>query len=152
MRGLAALLVVALATSAVSAAPRAPTGSRPDVVRLEARLRSARIQRNLGWALSAVGAVLAATGTITAVYGAYQDGYNVAGLIAGVSLAAAGVAFAIPGMVLSLRGQDEMIEAEWRLRAALAPGPAPPSPAASVGGSSSGALGMAFVVRAAFSF
>lgn len=156
----AAALVVALVAGRAQAAPLPQDSARPslpqpgpaspDRVKLQSRLRSAHIERNLGWALAAVGAVLAAAGTITAVFGAYQDGYNVAGLVAGVALAAAGLAVAIPGIVLSLRGQNEIIEAEWRLRAIVPVGPVVPIVAPS--SSRAGVLGDGFLVGARISF
>ncbi len=96
--------------------PQIPVAPPLDLVRLELRYRSARIQRDLGWGLAAAGIALAAAGTATAVFGAYRDNYDVAGLLTGVALAAAGVALTIPGIVLALRGQDVMAEVGSRMR------------------------------------
>jgi hypothetical protein len=130
----ALVIALVLASTGAGATPLIPIAPPVDVARLQLRYRSARIQRDLGWGLAALGLALAAAGSTTAVYGAYQDGYNVAGLITGVSLAAAGAAFIIPGIVLALRGQDAMTDVGWRMRAVPLLAPLRSGPGASAGG------------------
>ncbi|MSP63633.1 MAG: hypothetical protein EXR72_25470 [Myxococcales bacterium] len=121
MRAPALVLALVLALSWASTAvaePRAVApGAAQDRDKLAARYRGARLQRDLGWGLAGLGMALGGTGALTTVYGAYMDGYDVAGLVAGVAITAVGAALAIPGIVLALRGQDGMTDVRWRMKA-----------------------------------
>jgi hypothetical protein len=117
-------LRVALALSMAAAVQ--PGG---DVAKWQARYRAARIERNIGWGLSAAGIALLAAGAVAVGY-ASQDNVmtyeqHVAEAIGGAAAMVVGLGLGIPGAVLGLRGQDAMTDVAWRLRAVGALAPAP---------------------------
>lgn len=125
------LLIAQTAAAAPGAMATIPTPHE----RLTKRYRNALVRRNLGWGLTAVGLAAIAAGSVVAVFGATQVNTNAPGgydqaitdVIAGAATGICGLGLVIPGVILSLQGQGEMTEVEWRLRAAsqiafIAPG------------------------------
>ena len=125
-----AAALVALVALAAPHAARADTGAPAKTSapanadpRRAARLRSARIQRDLGWGLAGTGVAAIACGIATVVFGFHDErGYTqgVVDVTAGAATTAVGLALAIPGVVLALRGQDRIADALW-LRTVVTP-------------------------------
>jgi hypothetical protein len=118
-RALALCLVAALL---LGGAPARADEPRPvELARLLARQRTARIERNVGWALSFVGVAAAVFGAAMLVY---THGFGSAPATdgqlestGGAAALGAGLLLLVPATVLAVHGQQVMSDVGWRLRA-----------------------------------